>query len=466
MRPAALVPATAIAVTALGLAGTVTASTATVPATSHPPAAATDATRSMRLPAPRPLLADSPVTPAWTAGPPTTHYCRTQLGVACYSPLQLRRAYRVGSLLKAGVTGKGAVIGIVDSFGSPTIRHDLHVFDKAYGLPDPKLQIVHPAGAPPKFNGANGTMRGWAGETTLDVEYAHAIAPGAKLLLVETPSAETEGVHGFPDMMRSERWLVRHTRVGVISQSFGATEPTFPSKKSLENLRYAFQAAKRNHVTVLGASGDDGSTDYRSDGSRLYDHRVNSWPSSDPLVTSVGGTQVHLDAKGNRTKADSVWNDGDTGHGASGGGLSQMFDRPGFQNSVQSVVGSHRGTPDISLNAAVSSRVVVYSTFPGQPQGWGFAAGTSEATPLLAGVVALAIQKAGHPLGDINPALYSMKGAASTGIVDVVGGDNGYNGVPGWPVVAGYDLGTGWGTIDVSLFVPALVKAVRQVSSS
>jgi hypothetical protein len=101
---------------------------------------------------------------------------------------------------------------------------------------------------------------------------------------------------------------------------------------------------------VLASSGDTGVTNYTADGSALYPTPVNSWPSSDPLVTSVGGTQLHLDAAGNRLAPDQVWNDG---FGAAGGGLSQVFSRPDFQKHVRSVVGDSRGTPDISMSAAV-----------------------------------------------------------------------------------------------------------------
>ena len=114
---------------------------------------------------------------------------------------------------------------IVDAFGSPTIERDLKKFDQDYGLPDPpSLKVLHPVGAPPPFDVNDDDMVGWAFETTLDVEYAHAFAPGAAIVLVETPVTETEGVQGFPEIVRAENYVIDHNIGDVISQSFGATE--------------------------------------------------------------------------------------------------------------------------------------------------------------------------------------------------------------------------------------------------
>ena len=228
--------------------------------------------------------------------------------------MQYRKAYNLNPLYAHGITGRGRTIVIVDSYGSPTISSDLKTFDKQFGFPDPNLKIVKFGNVPP-FDPTNATQVGWAEETTLDVEYAHSIAPGAKIVLAETPVAETEGVTGFPEMMNAEQSLINAGVGDVISQSFGATENTFPgfsqgNYSSLLNLRYAFKDALAHGVTVLAASGDDGATDAETDGSTLYPFRVNSWPSSDPLVTSVGGSQLNLDNAGNRLQPDSVWNDG------------------------------------------------------------------------------------------------------------------------------------------------------------
>ncbi len=389
---------------------------------------------------------------------PTTQDCEEQIGIACYSPNQFQKAYRVKQLFGQGTTGAGHTIAIVDSFGSPTIQSDLHTFDQTFHLPDaPSLQVIQPAGPVPPFDPTDSTMNGWAFETTLDVEYAHAMAPGANILLVETPVAETEGVEGFPEIVKAENYVVDHHLADVISQSFGATENTFPNRHALVKLRSAFKNAAANGVTVLGASGDDGATDAMADGSTLYNHPVNSWPSADPLVTSIGGTQLHLDAKGNRLSPDVVWNDG---YGAGGGGHSLYFHRPAFQDGVADVVGKTRGTPDISMTAAVDGGALVYLSYDPTSVGFSIVGGTSEATPIFAGIVALASQQAGHSLGDINAPLYSLMSHASEhGIVDVKSGDNSFAGVTGYPATPGYDLASGLGTVNAQHFVPALAAA-------
>jgi subtilase family serine protease len=410
-----------------------------------------------RLPEPIPAVADaSRIFTGRTAKPPTTAQCRRQFGIACYSPNQYETAYDLNPLYDAGTTGKGTTIAIVDSFGSPTISRDLARFDTSFGLPAAQLRIIHPAGKPPRFRASNPTMQDWAFETSLDVEYAHAIAPGAKLLLVETPTAEVEGRSGFPDIMSAENFVIRRHLADVISQSFGATENTFDQPgKDIRSLRSAFTAARKAHVTVLAGSGDDGATNSTRNINKTYRQRVNSWPSSDPLVTSVGGTRLFLTAAGNRSRADEVWNDGD---GAGGGGRSQVFGRPAFQRSVKKVTGAHRGTPDISMTAAVKGSALVYLSFPGTPKGFSLVGGTSEATPIFAGIVALADQQAGHDLGDINPALYRLHGNRAAGIVDVRKGNNSFAGVKGFAARRGYDLASGWGTVDGQAFVRRLAR--------
>ncbi len=415
------------------------------------------------------------------SSPPSTSTCEKSLGIACYEPAQIRQAYDLRPLFRAGTDGKGQTIVVVDSFGSPTIGHDLTIFDRAFKLPaPPSFKVIQPAGAVPPYE-ASADREGWAGEATLDVEWAHTMAPGASILLVETPTSEVEGTSGFPQIVAAELYVIKHHLGGVISQSFSATEQTFPTAQALLVLRTAYIAAAEstNNVTVLAASGDFGAADLGPDNSTFYDFPVTSWPDSDPLVTGVGGTQLHLDAAGNRTSPDTVWNDtydgatnsyfagsGDPNPLASGGGKSIIFERPTYQNGVARIVGQHRGVPDVSMSAACDGAVDAYQSFAGQTSGWYPVCGTSVATPLFAGIVALADQEAGHPLGLINPALYALSASRAAGIVDITQGNNTVSftqdgklqKVRGFPALRGYDLASGVGTIDAAKFVPELVK--------
>jgi subtilase family serine protease len=405
--------------------------------------------------------------------PPTTVQCLNSTGFACYSPNQFETAYDMKSLYADNWTGAGETIALVDSFGSPTIKKDLATFDAGFGLPaPPSFKIIQPAGKVPPYNPKNSLMVSWAEETSLDVEYAHAMAPGANLLLVETPVAETIGVHGFPQIVAAENYVIQHKMADVISQSLAAAEASFPSARSIRKLRSAYIAAAKAHVTVLGAAGDWGETS-PSDASEstYYTFATANWPASDPLVTSVGGLQLHLNAKGDQVQPPNVWNENSLlgGPVAGGGGLSSVFGRPHYQNGVQSVVGNWRGVPDLSMSASVNGGALVYMSFKGLPgPAYYIIGGTSEATPLLAGVIAVADQYAGHPLGLINPALYKIAATkGETGIVDVTTGVNTVtwvqNGqtytVPGAVAGPGYDLSSGLGTIDGANFVPELAKA-------
>ncbi len=413
------------------------------------------------------------------SAPPTTADCEQEYKVACYEPGQIEQAYNLPAVYASGVTGRGATIVIVDSFGSPTIKHDLSVFDKTFSLPaPPSFRIISPAGKVPAYDPDNSDMVGWAGETTLDVEYAHTVAPGASILLVETPVSETEGVQGFPQIVTAEEYVLRHHLGDVISQSFSATEQTFPvpRKATVQALRGAYELAAKDHVTVLAAAGDSGAADVGLDQSTYYLYPVTSWPDSDPLVTGVGGTQLHFNAAGQPT-APTVWNDtyskaanefaaGNAGPNplAGGGGTSILFSRPSYQDGVRSVVGDRRGVPDISMSAACNGSVDTYGTFGGEPAGWSPACGTSEATPLFAGIVALADQVAGHSLGLINPALYQLSADHAPGIVDVTSGNNTVSfkqgghehTVRGFTARPGYDLASGVGTVNAAYFVREL----------
>jgi subtilase family serine protease len=418
--------------------------------------------------------------------PLTTEQCEETEAIACYSPDQIRAAYHLPALYAWGITGAGETIAIVDSFGSPTIRSDLATFDKKFGYPaPPRFSIIAPAGQIPAFDPNNSNMTSWAGETTLDVEYAHALAPGASILLVETPTSENEGTSGFPQIVQAEEYVIDHGLGAVISQSFSATEETFAGYAQIKPLRAAYLDADSHHVTVLAASGDEGATDYTANGSDFYTRRVTSWPDSDPLVTGIGGTQL-LESGGTYTSV--AWNDTDDQASdeywggstdpdplASGGGTSEYFARPSYQNGVKAVTGASRGVPDIAMSAACNGAVNVYSSFANGPAGWSLTCGTSESTPEFAAVVALADQVAGHPLGLLNPTLYALLAAHAPGLVNVTSGNNTVSftkatanqgtaasnqgaaatphTVTGYQAVKGYNLVTGVGTVDASKLV-------------
>jgi subtilase family serine protease len=216
---------------------------------------------------------------------------------------------------------------------------------------------------------------------------------------------------------------------------------------------------------VIAASGNYGPTGYEANGIDIYPTRNILWPSSDPLVVSVGGTQLTLDSAGNRLAPDVVWGDR---YGASGGGLSAVFARPAFQNPVQGLVTQWRGTPDISMSAAVDGAAIYYSSYlPGQV-GYRLVAGTSEACPEFAGIVAMADQLAGHRLGTLTEELYEFDYSILVDITgtDITQGNNTYGPftnsdgntytVTGYSALPGYDLASGVGTVDAAAFVLAL----------
>ena len=415
--------------------------------------------------------------------PPTEAACRKFLHAvypkagftACYSPLQLERAYDLQPLYAKGFNGRGRTIVVVDPFGSPTIRHDLSVFDHAFGLPGPpSFRILQPVGPVPPYDPKNPLMVDKAGETTLDVEWSHAMAPGASILLVETPGTTASNIltgGGYPQLMAAENYVIEHNLGDVISQSFSMPEQNFPSG-AIQRLRYAFMNAFRHRVTVLAASNDYGVTG-PSPAGVFYQHRVVWWPASDPLVTGVGGSKLYLDAAGNRISPDTAWNDTyattTPAPWASNGGVSAIFGRPLYQYPVRGTVAGHRGVPDLSMSAALTAGVLTFGSFPGNTfpfHGWIPGGGTSEATPEMAGIVAIADQYAGHRLGLINPALYLLSRLHAPGIADVTQGNNTVTfnrgnqlfTLRGYQARPGYDLVTGVGTVDAARLVPELAR--------
>jgi subtilase family serine protease len=370
------------------------------------------------------------------------------------SPDQLQAAYDTGPLLARGITGRGQTIAIIDPWGSPTIRHDLAAFDKAWHLPVPSFRVITPLGPVSPFRRTPLRLYS-AAETALDVEAAHVMAPGAAILLVVPPSFDGLGPGGLPDFVEAMAYVIRHHLASVISMSDGAAEISWPS---VLRLHRAILGAGRpgSLVTMVASSGDYGATSHNGDGTP-YRIRQVEWPASDPLVVAVGGTRLRAQPASAPVAPATSWP-------FSGGGRSGAFARPSYQSTVAGVAGRWRAVPDISLDASRSSSMEGYATMlPGK---WRSFSGTSLATPLFAGIVALADQAAGRPLGPINPLLYQLAAQHDPGIVDVQGRGNGviYRGtaVRGFAAGPGYDMVTGLGTIDAAKLVPDLVRLARR----
>src|SRR2546430_8714247 len=248
--------------------------------------------------------------------PPTEADCEA-VGRTCFTPQAIQSAYNIGPLYAQGLNGRRRTIAVVDSYGSDTMAHDLHVFNQAFGLAPmcgeegvtcttgmPTFSELAINGTPatkPQPGGGTGleNKSAWALEVALDVETAHAIAPGANILLVHSNNAETLGVQGFPQLMKAEDYVVTNHLADVISQSFGSAEDAFGTFQSLENLRYAFKNAAANGVTVLASSGDGGTANRTKHptpkGGNLLPCPTVSWPGSDPLVTGLGGPDLFPD---------------------------------------------------------------------------------------------------------------------------------------------------------------------------
>jgi len=455
--------------------------------------------------------------------PPSEADCNS-VGRRCFNPASTRSAYDLGPVYSAGVDGSGMTIAIVDSFGSDTIAHDLHVYDRTWGLPPmcgeegvdcsagmPQFSQLHLQGnpatkAPPSKSKSPGqeAKSGWALEVSLDVEvaldvqWAHSMAPQANILLVTTPTAETLGVQGFPQMMAAEKYVVDHHLANVISQSFGAAEESFGSKQSLLNLRDAFEAAKASGVTVVASTGDFGTANQSKEpvgkGGSTIPFPTVGWPASDPLVLGIGGTYLCTDPNATQDQPRTVDStdppsncinhpgQGEVGWIDSGGGFSHVFSRPSYQDTLPAgstpIPADSRGVPDVALQASARTGALIYVTLPPDGQsglicpdgnpcstGWYDIGGTSLSAPQWAGIIALADQVNGGGLGFVNPGMYKVaadEAKYANDFYDVVVGNNQADPtVPGFSAGPGWDPVTGLGTPNAANLIPDLVQAVN-----
>jgi subtilase family serine protease len=472
----------------------------------------------------RPLVSD------WqylgNSGTPPSQAACNAVGRRCFSPGAMANSYNYAALHASGNQGQGKTIAVVDSFGATTIRQDLATFNTAFGLPHlcgesgpsdpsancpastsgPRFDIVCVQGCPtpkppPPNNGTGQEIKNlWDLEVALDVEWAHATAPLANIMLVTTATAETLGVQGLQQMMSAEDNLIKNHQVDVISQSFGTGEGAFhDGLAALNQLRQAFIGAKANTVSVFASSGDGGTSNIIKEPVKnpaLIPYPSVGWPASDPLVTAVGGTYLctnavtgaSVDSVSPPSQCQSHPGVREVGWIGSGGGYSIFFPRPDYQNVLppgSTFVGSSvgapgpnsnmRGIPDIAYQASSRTGVLVYLTEPDTTSsgvgcgganpcstGWYVVGGTSTSSPQWAGIAAMADQIAGRDLGFLNPALYSVadnpaKYAAD--FYDVTTGNNQTTSIPGYSASTGWDAVTGLGTPNVANLIPDLIAA-------
>ncbi len=373
--------------------------------------------------------------------------------------------YNLGALWKRGIDGAGTTVAVIEGWNYPGISQFMASFDKAYGLPNPAIKTIYPTGKLPKncppgmvALGSYGSCQAWQSELVLDVASVHFAAPYAKIVISATP-ADTEITDDAasqvapPEMMKAVEYIARYHVANVISISDGTGESSYShGRPEILAQDPGELAAAAAGIPLLVATGDCGvvqnlpaANGQCEDVTHYRD--TATWDDS-PWVTAVGGTTPNLSATGKRLGPDPLWNEQPY---SSAAGFSKVFRRPAYQNDVAHITHSDwRSVPDLVMDARN---------------------GTSEASPLLAGVLALATQvNQGKNIGPINPAVYSILGPAGKrdGIVDVVKGNDSSvlpNGkvVRGFSAKKGFDIASGWGTINAALFVPSLVAATRSL---
>ncbi len=314
------------------------------------------------------------------------------------TPQSIRPVYSIPS------TGGAQTIAIVDAFDYPTAENDLGVFSSAFGLPpctkaNGCFQVVYASGKKPRAN------CGWAQEAALDIEWAHAMAPSANIVLVEAASNRFSDLFAAVDV--ASGIVSKNGGLGEVSMSWGGSE-------------FSSESSSDSHFTTSGvvyfaASGDTG-------GQTIY-------PGVSPNVVSAGGTTINRDANGNFLS--------ETGWSGSGGGPSNYEPRPSYQNGIATIVGNQRGAPDFSFDADPNSGVSVYDSTPCQGlSGWLVFGGTSVSSPSLAGIVNLA----GHFSSSSNAELTTIYGQLgnSNDFRDITSGIAGsFSAGPGWDFVTG-----------------------------
>jgi subtilase family serine protease len=382
----------------------------------------------------------------------STPFC-PQVNLVCYSPAHLQQAYDFPTGRKAP-TGKGQTILIVEAYGSPSIEADLAQFDAENGLPDPPSFTIVNQQTVVSPNGSNDFFT-WAIETSLDVEYAHAMAPGAKIVLAVSATDDSS------NFAQVESEVLPQYPTAIVSQSFGGDEAGPASDPDSAAIMDALFLNQVQHGgTVVASSGDLGASGFTPFFGPPTP--MAGYPASSPYVLSVGGTMGGSYPTGlwnrGRYGSEQAWNElipsSGVGAGAGGGAPSVVYQAPAWQRGVSG--SSMRVVPDVSYNAAFNGGVIV--VLGGLH---GVVGGTSAGAPQWAAIVALANElrgdRGGSPVGAATPQLWTIAGSRPDyrqDFHDIVTGSNALfglgSGFPGFSAGPGYDYATGLGTPDVS----------------
>jgi hypothetical protein len=358
------------------------------------------------------------------AGRATPH---SSSGPTGYTPAQVRHAYGFDQIKFGGVAGDGTgqTIAIVDAYDDPTIAGDVAQFDRAFGLPDPVFQKVNQAGGstPPAASPT------WGVEIALDVEWAHAIAPAARILLVEANS------NSNADLFAAVIYAARQSGVSVLSMSWGT--PEFPTEAASDGVFTT--PAGHSGVTFLAAPGDNGAP--------------ASYPSASPNVIAVGGTTLTLGSGGSWAN-ESGWAGG-------AGGPSAYEPQPLEQLGQVPQTAASRTSPDVAYDADPATGFPIYDSYNyPAAAAWAQFGGTSAGTPQWAALIAIADQgRARMGLGSLDgpgqtlPALYQLPAGD---FHDITTGASA--GAPRYAAGPGYDLVAGRGTPVANLVVRDLVS--------
>ena len=353
-------------------------------------------------PAAPPLLSGNVV--ASYTGPTYLDPTTTNRKACGYTATQLVQHYGLAQAHAAGWTGKGQTIVIVDAFGSPTIAADINTFSTTMGLPTmnaKSLQVVYPDGQPAAPDGD------WALETTLDVEWAHAFAPDAKIVLVVAPSNDNA------ELAYAVEYAANHRLGNVISNSWGLPEADADANTA-EMFNQVFKRAAARGISVNVATGDSGDNGV---GSPVGAATI---PADSPYATGIGGTSIGIPSDDGPVEA--AWGIRLSQLGlvrspyhlpneigflqGSGGGESVFLKKPRFQHHLP---GTGRQLPDISaLGDPQTGAIVTITNWVSGESEWGVVGGTSLATPIFSAIWALADQAAGESLGQAAPAVATM----------------------------------------------------------